>query len=70
MRTCRYTTFECTQPHLKCDACDVAREWNANLRHTLVPAGPSIRIPDIKPYIKFTDPLGRPGVEIGIKGKF
>lgn len=70
MRACPYTTFGCTRPHLKCEVCNVAREYRDNSRHALVPAGPFILIPDVKPYIKFTDPSGRPGVEVGIKGKF
>ena len=71
-KTCRFTTFQCSQPHLKCcDVCPVSREYKDATKDALVaPTGLPLPTPKIKPYVKFTTPTGRPGVEFGIEGTF
>lgn len=67
MRTCRYTGLDCTQPHLKCKACEVMREAREADKDLLVPERPSP--PNARPYVRVVRKKGI-ALEVGFKGTF
>jgi len=69
MRTCRYTSFPCDNPHLACRACATRTEAE-RCRTELVRRRAWFK-PKFLPYVSVKDHGGRNNaIEIGITGVF
>lgn len=70
-RICYHTRLPCTKDG-KCASCALHKYIQSDemSKRELLKVSNSIRLPSVRPYVKFTDPSGRLAIEAGIKGTF